>query len=421
MAAHPSTEHRAADGADAPPPTRGVQVRQLNLARVLELLHVEGPTSRAQLTQRTGLNRSTIGGLVRELTDLGLATERGVATTPGPGRPSPIVHAAPRGALTLAIEITVDSLATAVIGLGGEILAERRLVRPRTTVDPTQAVAAITEQVATLSRTWSTAPVVGVGVAIAGLTNRPTGFVDLGPNLGWRDVPLADLLREALTPLGLDPALPILLANEADLGALAEHRRGAGTRVEHLVYVSGEVGIGVGVISGGRPLLGAAGYAAEAGHMLVNPRGRRCGCGARGCWETEAGERALLRRAEAEPALVGRDAIEAVLRRAADGDPVARDAIDETGWWLGVGFGALVNLYNPEAIVLGGLYHRLLEPAREAIQRGFEEHGLHVTRRGVSLAGSELGDTSLLVGASELAFTDLLTDPVGALQLATAR
>lgn len=391
----------------------GSGVRQGNLAALLRILHSSGSTSRAQLTQLTGLNRSTIAGLVGELQELGLAVENGYAVTSGPGRPSPLVEPRPRGAITLAVELTVDSLATAAIGLGGEILAERRLVRPRQSVEPEEAIREIAHQIGAMHRTLERSPLVGVGVAVAGLTNRLTGTVDFGPNLGWRDAPIGELLSSALTDVGIPEQTPVDLANEADLGALAEARRGAGRLVDDLVYISGEVGIGVGVISGGQALLGAAGYAAEAGHMLINPEGTTCGCGARGCWETEAGERALLRRARVEPSLVGGEAIDAVLALAAQGEPTAIAAIEETGRWLGLGFGNLVNLFNPRLVVLGGLYHRLFEPLRQPIYAAYTARALRPSARMAALVVSELGDDALLIGASELVISRLFDDPIG--------
>jgi predicted NBD/HSP70 family sugar kinase len=391
----------------------GVNVRQRNLGALVQLLHVAGPTSRARLTQLTGLNRSTIGGLVGELSELGLVAAKGFEVTAGPGRPSPLVEPRPDGAAALVVELTVDCLASAVVGFGGEILAERRLIRPRRSLEPEEAIEEVARQIGSMRRSWERVPLVGIGVAVAGLTNRLTGTVDFGPNLGWRDVPLGELLLEALVEVGVPAGTGIELANEADLGALAEARRGAGRGVNDLVYVSGEVGIGVGVISGGRPLLGAAGYSAEAGHMLVNPEGAICGCGARGCWETEAGELALLRRAGIEPTLVGGEAIGAVLERAADDDPVAIAAIEETGRWLGLGFASLVNLFNPRLVVLGGLYHRLFQPLEAFIREAFRSQALRVSADMVELLVSELGDEALVVGASELVFDQLFEDPVG--------
>ena len=133
---------------------------------------------------------------------------------------------------------------------------------------------------------------IGIGVAMVGVVRLSDGLVRLAPNLGWQEVPLGELLAQRLK-LGL----PVMVANEADLGALAEHRRGAAVGIDDVLYLSGEVGVGGGLIVDGQPLIGAAGYAGEVGHMPVNPDGATCRCGSVGCWETEVGERALLRRA----------------------------------------------------------------------------------------------------------------------------
>ncbi len=391
---------------------RGAGLRQYNLATLLEHLHLCGATSRSELTHVTGLNRSTIAGLVAELTELGFAEEDGVATTPGPGRPSPIVRPLARGAVALAVELTVDTIAVATVGLGGTVLAERRVIRAREAITPEAAVAQVVRHAEPLLRDLSPQRLLGVGVAVAGIVNRTEGRVDLGPNLGWRDVPLGALLGAALTEAGL-PVTPVRLANEADLGALAEHRRGAGRGASDLVYVSGEVGIGVGIIAGGAPILGAAGYAGEAGHMLINPDGRTCGCGARGCWETEAGERALLRRAGVRPSAIGHQAVDEVLERAAAGEPEAAQAVAETGRWLGLGFGDLINLFNPELVVLGGLYHRLFEHLRDQVEDAVASRALAAPSRSATVVASGLGEAGPLLGAAELSFTGLLADPAG--------
>jgi predicted NBD/HSP70 family sugar kinase len=396
---------------------RGEELRRHNLAALLEQLHLQGATSRSELTQLTGLNRSTIGGLVGELGLLGLAEESGVVNTPGPGRPSPLVRPVPRAAVALAVELTVDTIALATVGLGGTVLAERRVIRPRGALSPDAAVDQVVRQAVPLLRDLDADTIVGVGVAVAGMTNRTEGRVDLGPNLGWRDVPLRDLLTDGLTEVAsLDAGTPILLANEADLGALAEHRRGAGRGSEHLVYVSGEVGIGVGIISSGVPILGASGYAGEAGHMLINPTGSICGCGARGCWETEAGEHALLRRAGVQPSSLGHQAVREVLTRAAAGEARAVQALADTGRWLGLGFGDLVNLFNPEVVVLGGLYHRLFEHIRPHVEDAVRARALGPPARTARIVASQLGEDGPLLGAAELAFTALLEDPAGSVR-----
>jgi predicted NBD/HSP70 family sugar kinase len=243
----------------------------------------------------------------------------------------------------------------------------------------------------------------GVGVAVAGVTRRSDGYVQLAPNLGWSDVPLATLLAAEL-----GTTAPVVAANEADLGALAEHRRGARPGTDHLLFISGEVGIGCGAIVDGQPLLGAAGYATEAGHMLVDPDGRACRCGARGCWETEAGELALLRRAGLGDGLGG---IDEVVARAAAGDPEVGQAIRDVGWWLGLGIGDLINLFNPELVVLGGVYERLFRRLEPAIADGVRSRALAAPAALATIVPSALGADAALLGAAELVLSEVVADP----------
>ena len=203
----------------------------------------------------------------------------------------------PRCGTVLALEITVDSLAVAAVGLGGETLDEARVDRGRDRISVDETIADLAQLARVLlARLPERDSLIGIGVAVVGIVRRADGFVTMAPNLGWRDVPLGERLAVAL-----DTTLPIVVANEADLGALAEWRRGAAVGADHVLFVSGEVGVGGGIIVDGRQLTGAAGYGGEIGHMPVNPDGSRCRCGSIGCWETEVGEGALLRRAGHAP------------------------------------------------------------------------------------------------------------------------
>ena len=180
-----------------------------------------------------------------------------------------------------------------------------------------------------------------------------------------------------------------------------------------MIYLSGEVGVGGGIMLEGGPLTGAGGYAGEVGHMVVNPRGRACRCGSSGCWETEIGEEALLIAsglAESDPAA----GIDDVLAAAEAGDPRATKAVREVGHWLGIGVANLVNLLNPEVVILGGLL-RELYPAAEPQVRAAMAKALRAPREQVRLALPLLGGDSILLGAAELAFGPLLDDPLGAL------
>jgi predicted NBD/HSP70 family sugar kinase len=390
--------------------TRGVaaeELRRHNLATVLERLHLSGPTSRSELASATGLNRSTIADLIGELIALGLADEGPAAATSGPGRPSPVVRTRPAGAVVLAIEISVDSVAVATVGLGGHVYGHMRVGRPRGRFSPQETVLEVSEMSQPMLASLPAGHILaGVSAGVAGVTRRSDGFVHLAPNLGWRNVPLGALLSNEF---GL--SRPVLVANEADLGALAEYRRGVGSGVGHLIFISGEAGIGAGIIQDGKPMLGSAGYAGEAGHTLINPQGHMCRCGFVGCWETEAGEAALARHAGIPVSVAGLGILDTVLTRAATGDRRTLDAISEVGHWLGLGIGNLVNVFNPDLVVLGGFYHALFKYLESSVVEGAGLRALRAPGDAVKIARSGLGADAPLTGAAELAFTELIADP----------
>ena len=399
---------------------RSETVRRANLSAIVRGLHEHGPMSRSELVSATGLTRSAIRGLVGELAGAGLATEAPAVRLGTPGRPSPLVRLNPHGATVLAIEILVDSSAAAIVGLGGETLAEIRVDRPRGHLSVDSVVA----DLAGLTRELQGRvhdPLIGIGVAVAGVVRRIDGLVSMAPNLGWVDVPLGAHLARAL-----GTAIPIAVANDADLGVLAEHRRGAAVGVDDVLYVSGEVGVGGGAITGGMPLTGVAGYGGEIGHMPVNPDGRACRCGASGCWETEVGEGALLTLAGL-PSDAGRDGVEAVLRDAEAGSPEAVAALQHVGRWLGIGLAGLVNILNPQLVVLGAMHGRIFPFVRTIIEAEIATRALPAPRAIVRIVPASLGADAPLLGAAELAFEPLLSDPAsrvggrdGAISLATA-
>lgn len=382
------------------------ELRRHNLTTILDRLHVSGPMSRSELAQRTGLNRSTIADLIGELRGLGLVEEGPGVTSSGPGRPSPVARVRPEGATVLALELSVDSIAVATVGLGGHVYNQLRLARPRGRFSPEETVEDIARLAQPLLASLPADHVlVGVGVAVAGVVRRSDGFVHLAPNLGWRNVPLGAV---ASGRLGLTD--PVALANEADLRALAEYRHGVGAEAGQLIYVTGEAGIGAGIIQDGQPMLGAAGYAGEVGHTLINPEGRRCRCGARGCWETEAGEAALARRAGLTN-LVGQELLDEVMARAGADDQRTLNALAETGRWLGLGIGNLVNVFNPDLIVVGGIFHELLPLLEKPMLEGVDEVALDAPRESVRVERGVFGIDAALLGAAELALSGVIANP----------
>ncbi|NEE00665.1 ROK family transcriptional regulator [Phytoactinopolyspora halotolerans] len=399
-------------------------VRRHNLSVVLRQLHLAGPLSRSELAMRTDLNRSTIKALVAQLGSLGLVRESDADHRGTRGRPSPMVAVRSGRLVVLAVEIAVDFVTVATVGLGGRIHAEQRIdLAHGAAVRPAVLVRQVRDVAAELVRPSQV--IMGVGVAIVGLVRGEDGFVHIAPNLGWADVPLgqlvADELRVPTAVAGgsravIGPDVPVLVANEADLGVLAEHARGAAQGFDNVLYLSGEVGIGGGVVVGGRRLTGANGYAGELGHLPVNPDGRACGCGGRGCWETEAGKRTFLRLAgheQSERPEQPTDPVAHVVAAAKAGDPQAVRAAEEVGRWLGIGLAGLVNVFDPDRVVLGGMYGRAFDVFEAAVVEVLKTRAL--TPPTVELVPAALGPESSLIGAAELAFEPLLADPDGVL------
>ena len=388
---------------------RSETIRRANLSTIVRALHVDGPLSRSELGTRTGLTRSGIRVLIGELTMSGLVEERSGQLLGMPGRPSTLVRLRSERAVVLAMEIAVDYLAAAVVGLGGKVLRSARIDRSRGGVSVDETI----DELARLARgiaafdepAQADEHLVGVAIAFCGIVRRADGVVIMAPNLGWWDVPLGRIVGEKL-----GTAHDVLVANEADLGALAEHRRGVGAAVDDLLFISGEVGVGGGIILDGRPLTGAFGYGGEIGHLPLNPAGARCGCGSDGCWETEVGEHALLARAGL-PVEGGRGAIDELLRRAANRDAEALAAFEHVGTWLGRGIAGLVNVLNPRLVIVGGLYVRIYSYIEEPMQREVGRLALRPSSAVVSIVPSALGVDAPLLGAAELAFEQLLDDP----------
>ena len=383
-------------------------VRRHNLSLLLRHLHQSGALSRSEIGGTLGMTRSTIGELVADLRARGLVEEGDPARLGAPGRPSLVARPNPEGAAAITAEIAVNSLSAAVVGLGGRILHRARVTHQprRLAVDQTIEDIGKLIQAAQASippGCW----VSGLGIAVAGVVRRADGFVHFAPNLGWRDVPLGRLVADRI-----GTSLPVTIANEADLGALAEHTWGAGVGVHHLVYVSSEVGVGGGLVIDGRPLVGAAGCAGEVGHFQVNPLGERCRCGAIGCWETEIGGPAILRRIGVVEKNYKPEAVTRLLREAAWGDPVALTAIEDVGHWLATGLVGLVNVFNPERVVLGGWLATMWPMVEDTVDAELRERVMAPSQELDELIRpTQLGADGPLLGAAELALTRVLDEP----------
>jgi predicted NBD/HSP70 family sugar kinase len=376
------------------------EVRRHNRTVLLRRLHVGGPCTRASLAAELGLNRSTIKALVDGLAESGVVEERVPRQRSGAGRPSLLVLPQPHAAVVLAVDVRVDQVAIALVGLGGEILGRNSWNLRVRTREPEEVITHVVDSAVVLAADIDVTMVAG-GVSVPGVVRRSDGMVHEAPNLHWTDVPLGDRLCAVF-------GMPVVVGNDAELGALAEHLRGAARGASDAVYVSADVGVGGGVISDGSALRGTAGYVGELGHMMVNPAGRQCYCGSKGCWETEVGEPALCRALGLRDG-APRGAVVAELRSLAASPALVRSRLAEFTEWLTIGLVNVVNVLGPELVVLGDLFTALpgtliSDLALEVRRRSLVSRAVGGTRIEVS----RLGADSTLLGAAELAFEPVL-------------
>jgi predicted NBD/HSP70 family sugar kinase len=372
---------------------RHEEMRARNLEVVLGAVSRGGPLTRAALAELTGLTKSTVSKLVGDLVDAGLLAETGPARAGERGRPGVEVVLSGARVASLGLEINVDYLAVRVLDLTGVVRFAARRERDNRASRPKKV---LTELQNLASEAFTEAHRLGLEVAGAVLAvSGPVGDGVLfsAPNLGWQDVRPADLLHLPV---------PVELDNEANLAALGELWYGDGER--DFLYVSGEVGIGAGLVVDGTLFSGARGLAGELGHVVVSPGGLPCRCGGSGCLETYAGQEALLAAGNA----LSLPALLAALER---DDPAALEACVAAGQALGIALTSAVNLLDLDRIVLGGvftqLYPWLSGPVSEVLAARLG--GL----RGAPpvLSASRLGGDAATLGAAGRVVHRVLADP----------
>lgn len=382
--------------------SRNEETRTRNLALVLSAVHTSGPQSRSALTRLSGLNRSTIGALVADLVGRGLVVETDPVVATGAGRPSPVVtpHA---GVVALAVNPNVGGITCALVGLSGDVrVLETVGVDGAPSPEETAEVASDF-----LARVREDVPdgavLAGAGVAVPGLVDEHTHVVRRSPNLQWVDVPLARLVEDRI-------GLPVAVANDANLGVLAESRFGAGVGASSLVYLNGsQSGVGGGAIVDDVLLRGAHSFASELGHILVNSAGTACACGRTGCLEAEV---SLHRVFAAAGSTVELDDLDAYYTHRANA-AVNRE-LDRQVELLARGLATIISVLNPERIILGGHLGALLEARAEVLQEAVAAESVPELAEGVELHRNLLRDRMMSIGAAELAFEALLHDPLGA-------
>lgn len=390
-------------------------VRRSNLSLVLRAVRdeAEGGATRAGVAARVGLTRAAVSSLVEQLLDIGFVTESGKTFSGQAGRPGTALKVARTGPAGLGVEVNIDYVSVCVVDLAGTgrvRLTEHLDNRGAPPEEVLARAAGIAARTLESAREQELLPV-GVALALPGLVSG--GTVRQAPNLGWNRVPAEELFAAALAGARPgDRALTVASENEANLAALAELWFGGLDDLRSFLYLTGEIGVGGALVINGELLRGAHGFAGEIGHVVVDAEGPRCRCGSRGCLEQYAGQAALLRAAGIAESGSGAGVAE-LERRARAGDERAVAAVAEAGRMLGRVLSGAVNLLDPDAVVLGGIYRSLmpwLSPPADQELTGRVVSGLWSPGSGRLRASSVAGDAAR--GAAALVLTGVLADPV---------
>ncbi|KPC65836.1 MULTISPECIES: ROK family protein [Streptomyces] len=394
------------------------------LGPALELVHTGQAPTRAVLTAELGVTRATAGAVAGELEALGLITVDARPTAPvgSQGRPSHRLAVDPDGPVALAAQIHADGYRAALVGLGGRLVA----TAPGCGIvdaDPAQIISEVVRAGAELLHA-SGRRCVGAGLAVPSAVAEPDGTALNPLHLAWEaGAPVRDTFRACLAEArvtGPADGAPVtgFAANDLNVAALAEYRHGAGRGARHLLVVgTGHHGVGGALVLDGRLHTGSSGLALEVGHLTVDPDGRPCHCGSRGCLDVETDPAALFAAAGRAPVSGGGSLLSQageLIRDRYPRDARVREAVERLIDRLGLGLAGLVNILNPDRIVLAGLHRHLVEADGERLRGVVADRSLWGRSGSVPVLPSSLEHSSL-VGAAELAWQPVLDDPIGVL------
>ena len=374
-------------------------VRQRNAAALLRSLRTDGPATRAELAGRTGLAKATVGAIVGDLEQAGAVRAHEQVRSGDRGRPGLRLTLAGGRPVGIGFEANVEYVAAVVVDLSGAV--RHRVTRAVADVHWIErALAAVASEIATLLREDGRHPV-GATVAVPGLIAEDDRTIAWTPNLGLSGTSLAEAVDEAFAWNGR-----ARVSNDADCAALAELHHGAGRGTDHLLYLTGTVGIGAGLVDGGRLVRGARGFAGEVGHLPIGEPDARCGCGRLGCWEATIGLHAVLAKvglAELETPEATARAVADVARR----DPAVRETLVEVGVELGRGLAILTGVLDPAVIVLGGYFGPLADVMLAPAQAVLGSALAAPVQQRPDLRPGELGTESAALGAAERALAEV--------------
>jgi glucokinase-like ROK family protein len=398
-------------------------VREINLSVIMNHLRTNAPISRAALAETTGLNKTTVSSLVNELIERQFVQEIGLAS-PSSGRPGILLELNPTAGFIVSCEIGTFFILVICTDFSPKIIW-----RYEEQIDITIGQQAILDRLLVIlnqaieAGCSSCGPLLGITVGVPGLVDQATGALLFAPNLGWKDLPIRAVLQESFN-------VPLFVDNEANIAALGEHYFGAARGYEEVLYISAGVGLGGGIVHGGRVFSGVTGVSAEFGHMTLDPDGEICKCGNQGCWETQVSQQVLFREiwrrvdqgetSGLSEKIGGKRSsltVPLIVDAARAGDGVALDSLDIIGKNLGIGIASLVNALNPELVVFGGILSLAGEFLIPVIRKEVERRALKWNREAMQLVLARHASDACVMGGVAAVYQAILAQPdiVGAL------
>jgi glucokinase-like ROK family protein len=394
------------------------KVRKVNKSLVLNTLRLHAPASRAQVANITGLTRGTVSNIVNVLMEDGLVFEDNLMDSKI-GRPSIMLKLRPDGGAVVGVEIGVDFISVLLTNFVAETLWEIRTQTSSTQsqTDIINQAEKYVDQALLIAKEKGLRPL-GIGVGLPGLVNTQQGNLIVAPNLHWKNIPLRLIWNQRFH-------LPIYIENEANLSALGEYYFGVAQNVDNFIYLTSDIGLGGGIMIDGRLFRGGYGYGGEIGHIQRDPQGSQCGCGRVGCWETQVGPRAVLQRVKKEFEMHGNQSLldecsgsldnltfESVVKFALHGDAICREAIERVAVNLGIGIADLINIFNPDLIVIGGAFIQGKEIMQSIIEKTILSNALQPATDNLQIKFSERSTEACVLGAVAVVLDDILREMV---------
>ncbi|GEN56548.1 xylose repressor [Halolactibacillus alkaliphilus] len=359
-------------------------VKQENKALVLNTIIEETPISRAKVAQVTGLNKGTVSSLVSELIDNHFVTESGPGASSGGRRPVMLLFNQTAG-FTIALDLGVGYIDAALTDLTGSIITKKHMKLHERQFN--KVFTYIVDVINNLIEAMPKSPygLVGIGIGVPGVVNH-NGEILLAPNLNWKNIHLEHALHDVFN-------VPVIVENEANAAAYGEMRFGFKTPPEHMLYLSIGMGIGMGMVLDKTLYTGLNGFAGEMGHITVVKDGINCRCGNTGCFERYASEQALLEQAIKRGLVSGNEemSVDLLIEKAQANHQEVIQLFKEIGQYIAIGITTMVNLFNPEQILIGNQLSKLSPWIKEDINYYVFRHaiGFHSKRVTVDFTSPE--------------------------------